>query len=128
MEQDRYIELAPDYALGLLEGEELETFERHLAAGCAACEVELARMDAVGDALAYAVPVTPAPAHLRDRVLGAVETDLMEEKARAKISVAPSQAPRPSHAPELKPTYEPAPWPPPKPVVPPPSNGRSGGQ
>ena len=113
MEQDRYVELAPDYALGLLEGEELETFERHLAAGCAACELELARMDSVGDALAYAVPLTPAPEHLRERVRAAVEADLAEEKARAKASSAPSQAPRPSHAPTIQPTYEPAPWPPP---------------
>jgi anti-sigma-K factor RskA len=120
VEQDRFVELAPDYALGLLEGEELESFERHLAAGCSACEVELARMDSVGDALAYAVPLTPAPEHLRERVLAAVDADLAEEKARAKVSTAPSQAPRPSHAPEIAPTYEPAPWPPPKPPVAPP--------
>ena len=42
MNRDGFTDLAPDYALGLLEGEELDAFERHLAAGCAACERELA--------------------------------------------------------------------------------------
>ncbi len=86
MNEDRFTELAPDYALGLLEGEELEEFERHIAAGCQACDRDLAGMDAVGDALAYSIPVTTVPAHLRDRVLAAVELDLSDEVARAEKS------------------------------------------
>ncbi len=126
---DRFTELAPDYALGLLEGEELEEFERHLAAGCAACEHELASMDAVGDALAYSVAAAaPSPA-LRDRVLAAVEADLAAETAAASRP-APAAAPAPAPSmidggakagqplyhgqPTATPTYEPAPapWPP----------------
>jgi hypothetical protein len=116
VDQDRFIELAPDYALGLLEGDDLEQFERHLASGCEACELELGRMDAVGDALAYAVPLVPAPDSLRDRVLLAVEADLAatrrESAPAAPPRVAPSPTPRPD-GPAVKPTYSPGPWPPP---------------
>jgi len=116
VDQDRFVELAPDYALGLLEGEDLDEFERHLAAGCEACELELARMDAVGDALAYAAPLVPAPDALRDRLLGGVYTDLEESKARAAHApmVAAPAPVRPGPAVEMpKATYSPAPWPPP---------------
>lgn len=101
MDQDRFIELAPDYALGLLEGEDLENFERHLAAGCEGCELELGRMDAVGDALAYAAPLVPVPEPLRDRVLAAVDADLAGGAVRPTIPVsAPAAAPaRPAAAP-----------------------------
>ena len=120
MDQDRFVELAPDYALGLLEGEDLELFERHLAAGCEACEPELARMDAVGDALAYAAPLAPAPDALRDRVLGAVLTEMEESKARA-AQAPPIAAPapvRPGPAVEMpKATYSPGPWPPERPAA-----------
>ena len=110
MDQDRFIELAPDYALGLLEGEDLEQFERHLAAGCEACELELGRMDAVGDALAYAVPLVAPPAELRDRVLLAVEADLATTK-REQVAVVPPR-PAATRPDSPKPTYSPGPWPP----------------
>ncbi len=93
MDQDRFIELAPDYALGLLEGEELGQFEAHLASGCEACELELGRMDAVGDALAYAVPLVPAPQGLRERVLLAVEAEAQSAKREAKAPTPPRSVP-----------------------------------
>jgi hypothetical protein len=119
VDQDRFIELAPDYALGLLEGDDLEQFERHLAAGCESCEVEVARMDSVGDALAYAVPLVPAPDGLRERVLLAVEADLASTRQEQAAPVPPKSAPRaaaPAPAPRpdaVHPTYSPGPWPPP---------------
>jgi len=139
VDQDRFVELAPDYALGLLEGDDLEQFERHLAAGCEACELELARMDAVADALAYAGPPVLAPPALRDRVLAAVDADVAA--AAAAPAPAPASAPTPAAAPvkaapaapaappppadvpsmaatparpPLQPTYAPGPWPPPR--------------
>jgi anti-sigma-K factor RskA len=129
--EDRFLELAPDYALGLLEGEELDDFERHLAAGCAACERELASMDSVGDALAYSIASVPVPAPLRDRVLAAVDADLAAETSAAMLpSLAPSPAPSMAdgaragqplyrNQPTVEPTYEPAPapWPPRREVV-----------
>ena len=128
---DRFTEFAADYALGLLEGEELEDFERHLAAGCAACERELAAMDAVGDALAYSLAPVPAPAPLRDRVLAAVEADLAAEATAAELpSLTPAPMPSMSdgvtpglplyrNQPTVAPTYEPAPaaWPPQREIV-----------
>jgi anti-sigma-K factor RskA len=135
--EDRFTEFAADYALGLLEGEELEDFERHLAAGCAACEQELAAMDAVGDALAYSIEPVPPPAPLRDRVLAAVDADLAAESAAAALpslatapgrpasmsarepAIAPAGQPLYRGQPTVAPTYEPAPaaWPPRGPVV-----------
>ena len=120
MDQDRFVELAPDYALGLLEGEDLEQFESHLAAGCEACELELARMDAVGDALACAAPLVPVPDALRDRVLGVVYTELDESKARAAQAptIAAPAAVRPGPAVDMpQATYSPDPWPPQRPAV-----------
>jgi anti-sigma-K factor RskA len=121
---DRFTEQAPDYALGLLEGEELDEFERHLAAGCPECERELASMDAVGDALAYAVNAPPAPAALRDRVLAAIATDLERERAGASelaseaaamsaTATVPAGQPLYRGQPTATPTYEPSPaaWP-----------------
>ncbi len=119
MEEDRFIELAPDYALGLLEGEDLGQFERHLASGCEACELELGRMDAVGDALAYAVPLVPAPEALRTRVLAAVDADLAGGKVRleAPAAAAAPARPVPALVEQPKPTYSPNPWPPARPDV-----------
>jgi anti-sigma-K factor RskA len=131
VDEDRFREFAADYALGLLEGEELEDFERHLAAGCDACERELASMDAVGDALAYSVPIAPAPEALRDRVLAAVEADRAAEQAAGALPAIPA-APPPSMVdgtaagqplyrgqPTVEPTYQPSPaaWPPKREVV-----------
>lgn len=119
MDQDRFIELAPDYALGILEGEDLEQFEGHLAAGCEECELEVGRMDAVSDALAYAVPMVPAPESLRDRVLLAVEADLAATRREEAGPVA-ARPPVAASAPEagsarpgegVRPTYVPSPWP-----------------
>ena len=83
MSEDRFTELAADYVLGLLEGDELLEFERHLAAGCRACETEVSAMDTMGDALAYSGPPVRPPAALRDRLMRAVESDLAEERQRA---------------------------------------------
>lgn len=137
MTADRYTELAPDYALGLLEGEELDQFERHLAAGCAVCERELASMDAVGDALAFSLPVAQVPDALRGRVMAAVQADLESEVKGAERSAMseaitgtgadrragdgeykPGAPLRPGQ-PAIEPTYapSPAPWPPRRDVV-----------
>jgi anti-sigma factor ChrR (cupin superfamily) len=66
-------ELAPLYAAGMLEGGELEAFERHLRNGCETCDAELRSFSEVSDALAELMPAAP-PASLRGRLL---------EKARA---------------------------------------------
>ena len=117
MADDRFVELAPDYALGLLEGDELAEFERHLATGCEACEIELERMDTVADALAYAVPAAAPGAALRAEVLAAIQAE--PEGASAAIAdafapPAPAAAarPLPAHVPAPQATYAPAPWPP----------------
>jgi hypothetical protein len=64
-------------------------------------------MDAVGDALAYAVPLVPPPAELRDRVLLAVEADLASSRREQRRSRRRAPSPRGRPAP----SYSPGPWP-----------------
>jgi len=65
-------ELLSLYALGALDGDDLQRVEEHLAAGCNECADELASFDFVQSRLAWAAaPATP-PAGLRSRVLEVV--------------------------------------------------------
>jgi anti-sigma-K factor RskA len=106
-DEDPFTELAPDYALGLLEADELDEFERHLAAGCAACDRELAAMDAVGDAMAYAPPPLRAPEALRRSLLAALESETAAAAPRPP-EPAPSMQASPPPAPRPEPLLRPA--------------------
>lgn len=62
-------ELAALYALGALDGEEAETFARHLEAGCAICQAEVDSLKEVVDYLGTSVrPVRPQMT-LRNRLM-----------------------------------------------------------
>jgi anti-sigma factor ChrR (cupin superfamily) len=62
-------DLAASYALGLLEGGELEQFERHLTLGCAACSQLIAEYRETLDAIsASSAAGAPRPG-LRDRLM-----------------------------------------------------------
>src|ERR1051325_3435098 len=66
---EKITELLPLYALGSLEGPDLDEIEAHLAAGCDECSRELVELENTMAELAYAVlPATPPPA-LRERLL-----------------------------------------------------------
>lgn len=57
------LELASVYALGALDGVDLEIFEAHLDSGCEECEAELRRALSVADDLVAGIePVAPSPA------------------------------------------------------------------
>ena len=111
MSQDRYTELAADYALGLLEEEDLTLFERHLAEGCPACERELASMDAVADALAYSVPAALPPQDLRDRIFAEVEPAVSLPPVVPVAPITPPTPTVPERAPEARPRGEALPEP-----------------
>ncbi len=67
---DKTSEQAALYALGALEGEEVQAFEQHLEEGCASCQVELEGFNAVVGQLGHsATALTP-----RD----SLRTELME--------------------------------------------------
>jgi anti-sigma-K factor RskA len=59
------------YVLGALEEHEVEPFRRHLAA-CAECREEVAQLQGMADALAFAVPRIEAPAEMRARLMTVV--------------------------------------------------------
>jgi anti-sigma factor ChrR (cupin superfamily) len=61
-------DLAASYALGLLEGTELEEFERHLAGGCPACSTLVAEYRETLGTLSASVTPGPRPG-LRDRLM-----------------------------------------------------------
>ena len=62
------VELAPAYALGALDADELAAFEAHHA-GCALCQAEVRRYGEVAARLALAVPPVRPPAALRARIV-----------------------------------------------------------
>jgi anti-sigma-K factor RskA len=74
MRHDELRELAASYALDALTDEERRTFERHVDV-CPECAGEVASLRATAAELAYAVPPRQAPAHLRARVLQAIEAE-----------------------------------------------------
>ncbi len=66
------LDVAP-YVLGALEQDELRSFREHLAE-CATCRLEVAELQPVINELATSVPLVPAPAALRERVLESVRS------------------------------------------------------
>ena len=72
MHHDELRELAASYALDALSDEERRTFERHVDV-CPECAAEVTSLRATVAELAYAAPPRQAPAHLRARVLQAIE-------------------------------------------------------
>ncbi|MBX6752910.1 MAG: anti-sigma factor [Thermorudis peleae] len=60
----------PAYALGALADEEAQRVAAHLRV-CPVCQAELARLDLAAATLGFALPPTPPPATLKDRVLTA---------------------------------------------------------
>lgn len=64
-------ELIAIYAIGGLDGEDLECVEQHLPT-CHGCREELARFERVTEALVAAVPEQQPPPELRGRIVGAV--------------------------------------------------------
>ncbi len=57
------------YALGVLDGDELASFKRHLEQGCVTCEKELNGFQFVADQLACSAPIAQPPPSLRSKLL-----------------------------------------------------------
>lgn len=70
-------EMPAPYALGVLEAEEREQFEAHLAE-CGACRHEVAGFEEVTGLLAHAAPPVALPAALRERILTAARREQTE--------------------------------------------------
>jgi anti-sigma-K factor RskA len=93
MQHDELRELAASYALDVLSDEERRLFEEHVDV-CPECAGEVASLRATAGELAYSVPDREAPAHLRARVLQAIETipAALPERPRTLIVDRPRYA------------------------------------
>ena len=82
MNHEPFETLAPAYAVGALDGDDLVRFEAHLRDGCAECEaVVRASTDALAALAAEATPTIP-PAHVRDALLRRVDASSRPRPAR----------------------------------------------
>ena len=68
-EMDEVYEL---FVLGTLESDYASQIEEHLRDGCAHCEARVRDAKTLMAAFAETLEITPAPAHLRQRVLSSV--------------------------------------------------------
>jgi Anti-sigma-K factor rskA len=80
------------YVLGALESHELEPYREHLT-DCAACRLEVTRLQAVADSLLAGVPRVEAPADLRVRLMGTVFAEAELLKAAGHEADRPEPAP-----------------------------------
>jgi anti-sigma factor RsiW len=83
-------ELSALYALDVLEGEERDRYEQHLA-GCERCRRELRSLGEAGAALAYTAEGPAPPAELRSRILEqarAEPTNVVPLRPRRSIAVS----------------------------------------
>ena len=82
MNHEPFATLAPVYAVGALDGDDLLHFEAHLRAGCAECEAVLRASTDALVALAREAPPTIPPPHVRDALLRRVEASSRPRPAR----------------------------------------------
>lgn len=75
------------YALGILDGDELVSFKRHLEHGCATCERELNGFQFVVDQLACSAPIVQPPPSLRSKFFKRLHdetTDCIDQSSKAR--------------------------------------------
>ena len=93
MTTDRFLDLAPLDALGVLEGDELRDFRLHMEAGCAAFEVTLAEARESLLPLAQALPPVEPSAGLKARILDSLPPQLGVIEGGSKSASARVAAP-----------------------------------
>lgn len=89
---DHFTELCEFYALGVLDGEDRISFERHLAEGCVDCRTNIAMALELNEMILSATPrVEPSP-NLRRRVLAGFGQPLKEKNSALRWTVALAMA------------------------------------
>ncbi|MFO0892293.1 MAG: anti-sigma factor [Isosphaeraceae bacterium] len=86
MSHERWSDLVDAFALGALDGEDLERFERHLAEGCPDCDRDIVESREILHGLARSLAPVEPPPHLKQRLLG---------RLGAESDVTPDQVGRP---------------------------------
>jgi anti-sigma-K factor RskA len=85
---ERYAELAALAALGILDGDDRQEFERHIARGCPDCEKEQRETEMALSLLGRTAPERPPSALLRNRIL----REAQNEKQRWSRSATRTRA------------------------------------
>ena len=84
MTHEPFDTLAPIYAVGALDGDDLVRFEAHLRAGCEVCESYLRDTAETFMELGRDEPPAIPPAHVRDTLLRRVEASARPRPARRR--------------------------------------------
>jgi len=84
MTHEPYDTLAPVYAVGALDGDDLVRFEAHLRDGCDVCESYLRETAEALTTLGRDEPPAIPPAHVRDALLRRVETSARPRTSRRR--------------------------------------------
>jgi anti-sigma-K factor RskA len=82
MTHEPFDTLAPVYAVGALDGEDLVRFEAHLRQGCPACEAVVRDSTEALTAAAGDVPPMIPPAHVREELMRRVQTSARPRAGR----------------------------------------------
>jgi anti-sigma-K factor RskA len=82
MTHEPFDTLAPVYAVGALDGEDLERFEAHLRQGCPTCEASVRDATEALTAAARDVPPMIPPAHVREELMRRVQTSARPRAGR----------------------------------------------
>ncbi len=99
MSHDRWAEHVDAFALGALDGEDLDDFERHLAEGCLDCQRAILETQEAVHGLVRLLPPVAPPTDLKQRLFDQIETlpapsrqhrPLQDRRAWFRIAVAAS--------------------------------------
>jgi len=93
---DQFTPLAAPFVLGILEEKEARQFAEHLAAGCQACEQEIAEAKHVAGLLPYVAPQMEPPPELKRRLLNSINTEAKILKMSAVAEKSPTLSPLPA--------------------------------
>jgi anti-sigma-K factor RskA len=75
MLKHEFLESIPLYALGVLSGKEKEQMIAHMEQGCDICEPELRLFQETEDRLPYALPNSPLPAALKEKIWNRIQEE-----------------------------------------------------
>ena len=80
-EHQRILDLLEPYALGVLDNEDLELVDKHLANGCTVCQQRLLELGEVTSLLALSAPIQRVNVQLKDRIMTSIRQDQYTENS-----------------------------------------------
>ncbi|MGH7927666.1 MAG: hypothetical protein ACREQV_07715, partial [Candidatus Binatia bacterium] len=87
--QEHWREQSAMYALGALDGQELEEYETHLASNCAVCEAHLRETREALNLLHRSLRPLSPPAHLKTRIFDHITRERVVSISRQRANQPP---------------------------------------